>query len=112
MLLTRHYQIVVNLVRHQDQIVALTKRRDAPQLGQSPDAPARIVRRAEDHHGFTPGHRRIPGREIHFVTIVHIGEPAFGDAASRGFDDTCKGMINRSGQDNRIAGDGKGIDAK
>ena len=43
-------QVVVNLVRDQDQVVALAEIGDAAQFVRRPDPAAGIVRRAEDQH--------------------------------------------------------------
>ena len=49
---TRHNQVVVNLVRYKDEVMALCKGGDGFQLGLRPNAAARVVRRAKNDHSF------------------------------------------------------------
>jgi hypothetical protein len=45
-----HHQIVVDLVRHQDQVVPAREIGHAAQFLRRPDLPAGVVRRAQDRH--------------------------------------------------------------
>mmetsp|Transcript_28333 Transcript_28333/g.52864 ORF Transcript_28333/g.52864 Transcript_28333/m.52864 type:complete len:276 (+) Transcript_28333:1285-2112(+) len=106
-----HHQIVVNLVRDHDQVVAFGKGGNGSQFAPAPDTAARIVWRTQDQHPLGPVHLGIIGVKIQLIAAVRQGHLAFHHAPPIGFDDLGKGMVAGREQNDAIAGLGKGVDA-
>ena len=110
--LAGHDKVVVNLVRHQDQVVADAEISNALQFGGGPDPATGVVRRAEDEQRLAPGHLRIPSGEVHGLYAIFQAKRAFDHGAARRFDDAGKRVVNRRGEHNAVAGLTESVDAK
>ena len=110
MLVTGIDQIVMDLVRDQDQVVAPGEIGDLAQFRGGPDPTAGVVRRTEDHHLFAPGHLRVPCGDVERIAPAVPRQTAFDDLAPSGFDDAGEGVVDRRHQDDAVAGLREGLD--
>ena len=107
----REHQILVDLVRDQDQVVLLGEAGDGGDLVPGPDPAARIVGRAEDDHAdAAPGDRGAGGVEVDPVQPVldrhrRLDHPALVRADHAG-----EGVVDRGEQQDAVAGGGEGVE--
>ena len=102
---------MVDFVTDQNQIVTFREIGHTLQFFARPNSPTRIVRRAEDQHGFMPVHLRVPGVEIHFVAAIVVGQFAFHNLAARSRNHARKSVVDRCHQNDTVPGLREGVDA-